>query len=368
VNPQSLVILHVLRRLADEVGELRIAMPGLSPEERVVLWEGFPPPPGGDHAVLAPIVLAGSLDGRPAYAEQVPVGLPMSLARPPEELLRYVVVQILRGLAVLHAGKQVHGAIAADRVMLGQDGEVVLIGRGRRGGLMAIDLIGAVSLLPPTGDDTLPGESATVAADELERKCPADAREQLSAFVRARVAAEPPPGATEQVVLAVGGLDEGADEVQLDIGPDGPSDEGILDRWTVTGGTTSGGESTPEATDGRGTSHQRLAEDLWLRLANLREGPADRFAEVEGSPSRGLRALIADEPPDPVPVPLVARIRSFAVSEPVELDQPTIVAAVPNTPKPAYGAGSRPRGVRWTELVLAMLVGGAVMWVLMRWL
>lgn len=374
----NVVILHVLsRHKSHDYGTMWVAAPGLSPDERVIVWEGLPPLPVPDLQGVPPVVLVGELDGRRAYVERVPNGVWMSAHAPPSELLPYVVHRVLEALAGLHRARQVHGALGTDRVWLGEDGEVVLIGRGRRGGIAGLDMVAAVSLLPGDAEETLPGEDAAQAAQEIARRVQGGDRARLAAWVRERLPAR--PAVAEQIVLTVGDdASDSADEVVPDLGPDTGSDSGeggILDRWAVTTATGRTPEHTPEVTDGRGTSQQRLALTLWSKLSAPPEHPPDpeRFRAIEGVASRGLRALLADEPPDALPLPLVAHIGAFAASD-GEADQPTLSGRSP-APAPSVGRHPTPTSVArearrrgWAEMLVAVAVGGVVVWLLLRWL
>jgi hypothetical protein len=383
----DVVILHVLRREdAGDHGQVRWCAPALSPEERVVVWEGFAPAPAGEHEAVAPVVLEGEIDGRRAYAERIPAGIRMSDAMPPEELQPYVASRVLEGLAALHSGRHSHGAVGADRVVLGREGEVVLIGRGRRGGMAGLDLVAAVSMMPSHAEETLPGETAALAASELARRVAPGDRERLAAWVRAHE--RPTPAEADPIVMNVTpSSDDGADEVVPDLGPDSSGHDGILDRWGVTTSSgRSGTESTPEVTaEGGGSAAQRLARELWTGLADLPQGPSDRFSGAAG-PSRALRTLLAEESPDVLPVPLVSSPLPNFVARPVEVeDQPTfgggptdsVTLSLDDMPEEVRRAAASTPGApvrhtaprerrAWVEIGLAMLLGGAIVWLLLQ--
>lgn len=372
----NFVVLHVIRREpTPDHGRLTLAMPGPAHGDRVILWEGLAPLPVPEHPNIAPIVLSGDLDGRRAYAERVPNGLRLDEIDLPAEFAELVVVRVLEGLAHLQRHRQVHGTVAADRVIIGPDGTIVLFGRGRRGGIAGLDLVAGVSLLPGPGEETLPGESAELAAQELSRRVPPGAAAALAEWARARI--PPPPQPIEQIVLTVGGPAEGTDEVVPDLGPD-TGDSGLLDRWSVT--TSSGtGETTPAAHGDHDPPTPNLADELWARVALYadRSPPDDRFAAVAGQPSRGLRAVLGDEWPDVLPAPLVGDVARLGPVHRMETgeDMPTVVR---NQLAAALGEHTetgvsplrpvaRPRRGRGLELVAAMIVGGLLATIL-RWL
>jgi hypothetical protein len=357
----NIVIFHVLRREpAADFGVWRLAKPGLSPDERVVVWEGLPPAAVADHPSLAPVVLSGDLDGQQVYAEKVPMGVRLSERSLPLELLSYVTVQVLDAVSVLHANKQTHGNVSPHHVMLGTEGEVVLFGRARRGGMAAIDFVAAISLMTSSSDETLPGENAIQASIELGRRVGKDDKARLGEWVKAQLA---DGEVLEQVVISVGGA-ESADEVVPYLGPDTPPEGsgGILDHWTT--------ESTPEVTADGGTQQQRLEISLWTRLSAAPTVPQGRFVAVDGTPSRGIRALIADEAPDIVPTPLVGAVNALILQDSVGEDLPTMVGTMPAAAARIAAEQEsvvtvvvpERKGSRWVELALAMAVGGAIVW------
>lgn len=91
------------------------------------------------------------------------------------------------------------------------------------------------------------------------------------------------------------------DEVGVDLGPDGAA-RGLLDSWA---GRTSPGELTQgEATGALAAEELPLTAVLARVAASLgRADDAARLAGARGQPSRAVKALIADEPLDPLPVP-----------------------------------------------------------------
>ena len=65
------------------------------------------------------------------------------------------------------------------------------------------------------------------------------------------------------------------------------------------------------------SSYDRIQCRLWTTLAAPAQQPCppDRFAEVAGEPSRGIRALLADEAPDTLPALIGGDIPAFLLSE-----------------------------------------------------
>jgi hypothetical protein len=341
----NIVVLHV--HAWDPEGTHAIAAPGLAPEERVVVWYGLPPPDAPEHPGLAPVVLAGQIDHHMAYAERLTPGAMLPRLRLHASALAAVRAKVLEALGVLHAAGMVHGAIREDRVWVGTAGEVILFGRGRWGGTPEDDLASVRRLFPT--------EEPPLSDAALARR------------VNARITEGTVVPVIEQLALTVGTeTDDAADEVVPDIGPD-PGRDGILDRWAVNTSTSTGNsdvnEPTPEITaDGRGPT-ARLHQEFWQNLANPLPSPppADRFAAVEGQPSRALRALVADEAPEPLP----GRVDLPEPSAPQDLeDVPTMVrrrqglapAVLPKPPAPPTGF---PLGT--AIAVLAFLVFTAIL-------
>jgi hypothetical protein len=274
----NIAVFHIHRWASD--GSHAIASPGVAPDDRVILWYGLPPAAIDDMPGIAPIVSAGHIDHRMAYAERVPPGVPMTRVALTPGAQATVATKVRAAIDTLHRQGLVHGSLRDDRIWLGVHGEVVIFGRGRRG-------------MSP-GDDLS-------AFEQLFSNNNADPDDTLAAIVRG--AADPTPTPPAEMVALTIGLADAADEVVPDIGPDRGHD-GLLDRWgdTSTGrGDTN--EPTPEITaDGRGPT-ARLREQFWGDVSRLLQtAPApNRFADVDGQPSRAIRAILAEEHPDLVP-------------------------------------------------------------------
>jgi len=359
------VSIHLFPRdEATGFGDVQLAAPGLSPTERMVLWHGLPPAPIPDHPNVAPVVLEGDLGGRQVYAERVPPGVRMSAHPPPPELLPYVVCKALAGLHALHDAQQVHGAVGPDRMVLGVDGEVVLIGRGRQGGVRSLDVIAAVSLLPEEHESTLLDAHAGGLSAELADRTGPEDRYTLALWVRSVL---PERRVVEQTLLTIGEQDDAVDEIVPDLGPD-RGERGLLDRWSVTTATGMSGERTDESSRTQPT----IGITLWKLLTTEpeRPPPADRFDPVRGVPSRGIRALLAEEPPDILPLTLAADVEPFVIGVPMLEDQPTVVRA---TPRMGEGRTVAPKGnpravPPWVQWAVAMGFGGALAWILLQFL
>jgi len=346
-------------RVGSALGDVQLAAPARSSEERVVLWHGLPPAPVPEHPGVAAVVLEGEIDGRRTYAEQVPRGVRPAEHALPHDLAPYVVARILEAVHFLHEAGQVHGSVGSERVVLGVRGEVVLFGRGRQGGRDRMDLVATLSLYPDGAEMTLLERDALQIAERIDQDAPADAREQLGAWVRGVVQDAP---VIEQVVLTSGErAEDGVDEIVPDLGPDAEG-SGILDRWSLS---TTPGLTPGEVTDEWSSTQPALGVSLWNRLSAPPEHPPppDRFAAVQGKPSRALAGLLAEEPPDVLPGPLVGAVPPFVVQRPRFEDQPTVVGAPPltETPAPVRLASASPVPA-WAQWILAMALGGLLAW------
>lgn len=339
----NVVILHVHERRDVDGADWWIASPALAPDERVVVWRGLPPALGAESRGVAPVVLVGEVDGRLHYAERVPRGISWADAPDlPPEIAAWVSIRVLGAVLALHRGGYVHGAVSSERVMLGEDGAVVLFGAGRRGATQAADL---AAVPPPIGDPA------------------ADAPARLAAWVRERLL--PPQGA--DMIAMVVRPETGSDEVVPDLGPDHAA--GILDRWAVTTATGRAEELTPAAMGLTAFSAaDRFEIDTWARLAApLPPGRADRFDGVGAAAARSIRALLADEAPESLPA-MRRHAVSLWVGMPVT-DDPTIVGVTPPTEFTAPGdtttthahtESSAPRWGRAAELAVATVVGAVI--------
>ncbi|MFT7520084.1 MAG: hypothetical protein ACI9MC_002228, partial [Kiritimatiellia bacterium] len=226
----NVITLHVLHsEPSNDFGELRIAAPGLDRDARLAVWEGLPPPHMADQAEIAPVVFQGDLLGHRAYAERMPRGLRLTDLRLPSTLLPAVALAVYRALSALHRAGQIHGHLTRDRVVLGDDGGVVIIGRGRRGGTARLDMEDYLELFAELG---LHLERETLEIELTSRDGSHDA-EALGTLVNERADSHPP--VLEQLVLHVGpSADDSLDEVVPYLGPEYSDEVGLLDRWAVT--------------------------------------------------------------------------------------------------------------------------------------
>lgn len=308
----NIVTLHVLlSEQSADFGMLRFAAPALEPDARVALWEGLPPPAIPEHPGIATVVLQGDLEHHRCYAEQVPQGMRLSDVHVPASLSAWVGAKLLDALLALHEGGEVHGRIAPDRVVLGVDGRVVVIGRGRRGGTEEHDrddvraILRALGVQGTTEEPRRLCDRLTAAADPTDGQA-------LGSLITSRR----PEGrkVIERLHLHVGPMPSSLDEVVPDLGPD-KAEPGLLDRWALTSQNT--GESTAELTDGGRTAASPMVLTLWTRLAAPPEHPMPgaRFRQVQGVASRGLQVLLAEEPPDGLPALLAGDVPPFLLGD-----------------------------------------------------
>ncbi|MCK6502301.1 hypothetical protein L6R53_02700 [Myxococcota bacterium] len=113
-----------------------------------------------------------------------------------------------------------------------------------------------------------------------------------------------PAGTGRDEITVPGPGDEATgpvDEVGVDLGRD-EGTRGLLDSWA---GRTAPGELTQgEATGALAAEELPLTAVLARVAASLgRPDGLERLAGARGQPSRAVKALIADEPLDPLPVP-----------------------------------------------------------------
>ncbi|TVQ91436.1 MAG: hypothetical protein EA397_10320 [Deltaproteobacteria bacterium] len=314
----SIITLHVLHReSSDDFGELRIAALPDGDGERVVVFDGLPPNEIGAHPGLPSSSLQGDLDGKRAYTEEVPRGVRLSDHPLPAALGPVVGAKLLAAMRAIHDQGGVHGLICAQRVQLGVEGEVVLFGRGRRGGSPELDREALSTLLDAI---QAPGEGLDLEEREGWLQAEPDQTQALAAHVR-RVM--PGQGTIlDQLYLRVGANLDSIDEVIPDLGTDPGANDGLFDPWGTTTGT---GDHTAELTSNEArTTGPPLAMHLWTTLAAPPKHPCppDRFAEVDGEPSRGIRALLADEAPDTLPALIGGDIPPFLLNQTDEDSDP----------------------------------------------
>jgi hypothetical protein len=274
---------------ADAGESVRFAM--FAGNSRVAVWPDVPNQAEVKHPALAPVVFVD--DTGALYAERIPLGIRLLDAEPPHELSRYIVSQVLRALAALHAQNLHHGDVDDAHVMLGLDGQVVLFGTGRGPGAPNTDVLAAMDLLPAGADITVPSVDASANAARMEDSLAPGARARLSGWVRTLGA-------------AVGRFDE----VIRDVGPENDS-TGLLDRYE----TDAQNLDDDELPDEDSSTQMNAGSALWRTLAAppLNKAPNIRFDSVMGVPSRAVQHLLATERLMRVDVPAVGPVEPFVV-------------------------------------------------------
>ncbi len=288
------------------LGPVLEAAPTSEPGARVTVWPGQPPDvPAAVHPLVAMPLGHGEIDGSPVWVEDRPPGALLSDLEGPLPLssAAMLLAQVADGLGALHALGHAHGQVGMDRVVVALDSVPVLIGAGVMAGETAADLqalIAMFKVLCPASAVPPHGSAAELAAGLRETAMSVEPPESsLREMVELAMIAPPAvPRILRISVTPMGYLDE----VQPDLGPD-EHVRGLLDRWSGTG-------SNEEFTDDRteAISASELAAQarrvMLERLGDLYRRPVldQRFAEQEGTPCEPLKALIADEPLDPLPV------------------------------------------------------------------
>lgn len=297
--------LRVVRRHGDAIEA--VADDGEGP--RVTAWPGAPPPRPPRHPSLARPLrqLVQSRDRRPLWIELRPPGALLSeLPEPFLSDIGSILLDLAEGLTALHAAGLHHGRVDAEHVVIGPGGRAVLIGVGRVPGSPAQDCHALRMLMaslwpthaatPPPDPGEEPAEViAEAVAGWLDSELPGHSSFALggrSLAFQARFQV------TSEVLDAPGA--ERIDEVRVNIGPDAAA-PGLLDPWT-TGTASRSREQTagPDAVEQPGRQLALLAR---LLSPSERRPKASRFDGKEAEVSQVIRRWLAEEPPDPVPLP-----------------------------------------------------------------
>jgi len=289
--------------------------------ERVVLWPGPPPGPRPSHPALPAVLGHGLLEGAAVWVEARPAGA-LLVDLEPGLPVGPALAEVAQGLAVLHAAGGAHGDLDAAAVVVDAAGRGHLLGARGRGSAAADEaaLAALVEAWARTGPPGSPGAEGAAGWEGAEGAARLAAR---VALVEARTRAE-----GRWLEVALGGQGS-VDEVGFDLGRD-ESARGLLDTWA--GRTLPGVERTgsAEPTGSWEPEEMPLTAVLAQVAAGLgREAAADRFAAWEGTPSRAVKALIADEPLDPLPVPDGLPLSGTSFLEPGGSADVTAVAGLP---------------------------------------
>ena len=304
-------------------GPVLDASPVDEPALRVVIWPG--PRPTGDlpsHGSLGRRDVQGWIAGDLSWVEQRPFGPLLADITRPLALREatWVLARLAEALSALHAADLVHGEVADHRVALGETGRVVLLGAGVSPGTPEGDLAQLRQLVEVIASDMVAAE-----ADTLRELARGDAERVAATAGRwlSERGARPPelvgvadpfalalPADARQVELEVvtPAPSEGTgavDEVEYDLGPDEAA-RGLLEPYRSPEHTEDTGsvERTSVLEDEEdGGVRQRVALLARLAAGMDRGADPDRFAPHEGTPCAEIKALLAEEPLDPLPAP-----------------------------------------------------------------
>jgi len=305
---------------------------------RVTLWPGPAPASPPEHPGLAWPIEPGWLHEKGAWLEHRPPGARLAeLAgqlSPPE--LGMVLLDLAEALAALHAGGSHHGQVDLDHVVVSHHGRAILIGVGRESGTAKQDSrdlrMLMAELWPPTAPPPPdPGEEpAAVLAEALSGWLAYEFPDH-TAFSLGSRSKDCTPDAAEDAETIPFRPAGAFDEVGPDLGPDRYG-RGLLDRW-ATGNSLSGAHTGAIEFTRPGDEDERVpsAAALLTRLVAPPDRPPDphRFAAVEGTPCEEIKALVADEPIQPLPLPSSTRRRSLPGLEPEdEPEEPTRPTAI----------------------------------------
>ena len=351
---------------------------------RYTVWPGEPLESPPEHPALAWPLEAGVLDGQPAWLEVRPGGAllaDLSGLSVPE--LGMVLLDVAEGLSALHTHGLHHGSVDERHIVVTTGGRGVLIGAGVQPGTPEGDATALRRLMtrqwPPPGEPPDPGdEPANVVAETLAGWLSYEYPDHstLALGTRARQAEVPVPERPERIAWnaevpdTLGWLDE--DSVVINTGP--------LDRWSTTSSHISG--AITGALEGTQPIPAFLEKEprRMLLLARLMSPPEvppdpDRFADVEGEPCQPIRAMLAEEPLDPLPVPegVLLRQDGGELAAPPTMPQATALPA-PSSARgdfldespPDEEVSARAMQAVGVGLVLALAAAGLVAWAILR--
>jgi len=332
---------------------------------KLVLWPGAGPVERPFHPALALLVGVGRLDGEQVWAEELPAGRLLADLDPGAGPVASAFSDLVDALAALHALGFAHGGLDASSVVVGPEGSGHLLGALGEGEIDE-DLRALRTLLdrwvPELGEpghtsDLLDLGALAIALRGREQTWPGQLTDDE----------QREEGPTLELQLdALGSVDE----VGFDLGPD-EHERGLLDTWA--GRSLSSEEPTgsvPRIEDGRGALTAVLAH---LAAGIARDADPDRFRAAEGRPSRAVKALLADEPLDPLPAPEGLPLTgtgfldpggghtdiTAVARRPQDPPEPTVDVTV-QAPAPAPGQVA-PR-LLLVSVLLALVVGAMLAW------
>ncbi len=371
------------------------------PDQRFTLWPGLPPPEGPLHPSLAPRILSGRVQGEPIWLEGRPRGAPLNrlgaLLTPFHVAL--VLLDCCDGLVALHEAERVHGNVKSKRVVLGEGGYATLVGVSQRQAHPEEDLAALIRLgrtLAGTNSGLLLPEVAPAStealrdllAEHLEGHDEEELRDELAVIAAGEVSSIPQePTELRILVEHFRGTRGRMDELSPPLGPETES-TGSQISWSGSAG--SAGEVTREApheptqavNEGTGAlpthgDHLGRRTQLLARILAPLDHAASpaRFHGNEGHPADGVRALLLEGLPDPLPFAgaIPGRMRAFSdrplpardvsVTQ-VFRDRGTLVEVEPTAPPSATRRWRRPL-LGLAALLCAFAVGIVVGFVLL---
>ncbi len=274
-----------------------------APSERRIIWPGrpaFSSPPA--HPSLPPRLASARAHGVPVWLEEVVPAAHLGELDLPPELAAGVLGAVAEALGALHAAGLAHGDLAAHRVRVSARGEVALVGAGARPGTPEEDGRALAALAEALGVEAFADPRPEALAERARPRIapvPADAPAIL--VEEAADADEPTVIPEEPLPDDPGLMRLPLDEVDFDIGPD-EVERGLLD--TASGSGATGPADRTSAVEDAGEPGRRRVAAL-ARLAAVLEQEADpgRFGDLEGRPDPAIRALVAEESLDPLPLP-----------------------------------------------------------------
>ncbi len=350
-------------------GGLEVALPQQE-HVRLSLFKGSHPPGTPRHPALGRVVGVASQDGDPVWLEERAAG-PLLSEIPDLDTLHVAtaLLDLASGLAALHGCGLAHGRVATDRIVIKANGRAQLIGAGARSGGVMEDLAALRKTMLALWPDNAPAFP-----DPGEKEAASVVSESLAgwlAYHHPDASDEPwAPSGPEVPELALILTLEPApeishlDEIGFDLGPEPDTDR------SSTSGTTGGRtDHTRPASALHGASPRRLG--LLGQLSAFADKPGDpaRFEGVQGNPSEVIKALIADEPLDPLPLPDGVPPMGQAMDPPV----------IHEVERTATGESTLTRATALTEKLslqalsntvvgslLVILVVGSLVWLLLQ--
>lgn len=272
---------------------------------RVTIWPGTPANISvSDHPSISHFLGASVMDGEPVWLEHRPG--PWALADLKQTLGEAealdLAVQLADGLAALHSRGLAHGQVDEQAVVLHSDGRPCLIGTGRLDGSPEVDTRDCIALLNRIAPEPFelqeplnaPMLSAKLRELIIERELPAS---ELAQWLNEQGRPEPTEERSVSLELTPMGS---TDEVLPDIGLDAPG-RGLLDRW---GWSDTDNEHTddPTETADLASTHTHARQQLLDRLERYFDSALGRYQENYQPPGPAFRALVLNEPLDPIPL------------------------------------------------------------------